>query len=122
MSILDFFRRNKSANTAKERLKMVLTYERKDLPPSFREQLQKDIMELFKKYPQLNATGIEIDVKSENEKDELYISIPFNPGDAGSFQNYQNFQNYQKKDSPETKNRESNNNGKKSNKKKKKKK
>lgn len=116
MSILDFFRRNKSANTAKERLKMVLTYERKDLPPSFREQLQKDIMELFKKYPQLNATGIEIDVKSENEKDELYISIPFNPGDAGSFQNYE------KKDPPDTKSRESNNNGKKSNKKKKKKK
>lgn len=90
MSILDFFRRNKSANTAKERLKMVLTYERKDLPPSFRDQLQQDIMELFKKYPQLNATGIEIDLKSENEKDELYISIPFNEGQAGSLEEYEN--------------------------------
>lgn len=89
MSILDFFRRNKSANTAKERLKMVLTYERKDLPPSFRDQLQQDIMELFKKYPQLNATGIEIDLKSENEKDELYISIPFNEGQAGSLEEYE---------------------------------
>lgn len=117
MSILDFFRRNKSANTAKERLKMVLTYERKDLPPSFRDQLQKDIMELFKKYPQLNATGIEIDLKSENEKDELYISIPFNPGNAGSLEGYEKSES-QNKDQ----NQEKNNNGKKNNKKKKKKK
>lgn len=89
MSIFDFFRRNKSANTAKERLKMVLSYERKDLPPSFRDQLQKDITELFKKYPQLNASGIEIDLKSGNEKDELYISIPFNEGDSGSLKEYE---------------------------------
>jgi len=88
MSILDFFRRNRSANTAKERLKMVLSYERKDLPPSFRDQLQKDITELFKKYPQLNASGIEIELKSESEKDELYISIPFNEGEAGSLEGY----------------------------------
>ncbi len=82
MSILDFFRRKKSANTAKERLKMVLSYERKDLPPSFRENLQKDIMDLFKKYPQLNASGIEINFKTEDGKDELYISVPFSSTDA----------------------------------------
>lgn len=115
MSILDFFRRNKSANTAKERLKMVLTYERKDLPPSFRDQLQKDIMELFKKYPQLNATGIEIDLKSENEKDELYISIPFNPGNAGSLEGYEQSE-------PPKDNEKPDKNHKKNNKKKKKKK
>lgn len=121
MSILDFFRRNKSANTAKERLKMVLTYERKDLPPSFRDQLQKDIMELFKKYPQLNATGIEIDLKSENEKDELYISIPFNPGNAGSLEEYEQSGSPKGNENPD-KNNKNNKKNNKNNKKKKKKK
>ena len=77
MSLFGFLRRKKSANVAKERLRMVLTYERKDLPPNFTEKIQSDLINLFQKYPQLNVNNIEINVKEGNLKDELYISIPF---------------------------------------------
>ncbi|HVY54381.1 MAG TPA: cell division topological specificity factor MinE [Thermodesulfobacteriota bacterium] len=77
MSLFGFFRRKKSANVAKERLRMVLSYERKDLPPNFTEKIQSDLINLFQKYPQLNVNNIEINVKEGNQKDELYISIPF---------------------------------------------
>ncbi len=77
MSLFGFFRRKKSANVAKERLRMVLSYERKDLPPNFTEKIQSDLISLFQKYPQLNVNNIEINVKEANQRDELYISIPF---------------------------------------------
>jgi cell division topological specificity factor len=77
MSLFGFFRRKKSANVAKERLRMVLSYERKDLPPNFTDKIQSDLINLFQKYPQFNLTDIEIKVKEGNQRDELYISIPF---------------------------------------------
>jgi cell division topological specificity factor len=77
MSIFDFFKRNKSASLAKERLRMVLSYERKDLPTNFTEMLQKDLIQVFEKYPQFNLSNIEINVNTGNNRDELSISIPF---------------------------------------------
>lgn len=77
MSLFDFFRRKQSANVAKERLRMVLSYERKDLPLNFTEKLQKDLIHVFEKYPQFNLTDIEINVKEGSQRDELSISIPF---------------------------------------------
>ncbi|MEQ9618563.1 MAG: cell division topological specificity factor MinE [Deltaproteobacteria bacterium] len=77
MSLLDFFRRKKSANLAKERLRMVLSYERKDLPTNFTDTLQKDLIQIFEKYPQFNLSNIEINVNQGNNRDELSISIPF---------------------------------------------
>ena len=77
MSLFGFLRRKKSAKVAKERLRMVLTYERKDLPPNFTEKIQNDLINLFEKYPQFNVNNIEINVKGGNQRDELSISIPF---------------------------------------------
>jgi len=77
MSIFDFFKRTKSASLAKERLRMVLSYERKDLPTNFTEMLQKDLIQVFEKYPQFNLSNIEINVNTGNNRDELSISIPF---------------------------------------------
>jgi len=80
MSFFDIFRRKDSANKAKERLMMVLSYERKGLPPNFAEILQQDLIQVFSKYPQFNAKDIEVEVKSENNRDELWISVPFANG------------------------------------------
>ena len=77
MSLFDFFRRKKSANLAKERLRMVLSYERKDLPTNFTDMLQKDLIHVFEKYPQFNLSNMEINVNEGNKRDELSISIPF---------------------------------------------
>ncbi len=76
MSILSFFRKEKSANTAKKRLTMVLSYERNDLPPNFTEMLQNDLVRVFSKYPQFDSNLIEVDLRNDEEREEVWISIP----------------------------------------------
>jgi len=53
MGILDIFFKNKSKDVAKQRLTMVLAYERKGLAPNFIDSLRDDLIA------------------------ELWISIPF---------------------------------------------
>jgi cell division topological specificity factor len=83
MGILDFlFRRRKkdgSAKKAKERLMMVLEYERKKLPPNFAELLREDLIKVFSKYPQFDVEAIEVEIKKNEEQntEELWIAIPF---------------------------------------------
>ncbi|SNZ08453.1 cell division topological specificity factor [Persephonella hydrogeniphila] len=77
MSIFDIFRRKKSSEVAKERLMMVLSYERKGLPPNFADILQEDLIQVFSKYPQFDSKRIEVDLKNDGEVDQLWISIPF---------------------------------------------
>ena len=77
MSLWDLFRRKSSSEIAKERLTMILTYERKGLPPNFPEMLKTDLINVFRKYPQFDAEKIEVEIKKENNLEELWISIPF---------------------------------------------
>lgn len=77
MGLFGLFKRKSSSSAAKERLMMVLAYERKGLPPNFAELLQKDMVEVFSKYHQFDAQNIEVEIKSESNQDELWISIPF---------------------------------------------
>lgn len=77
MYISNFFKRGSSATHAKERLMMVLSYERKGLPPNFADILKADLIYIFSKYPQFDSYNIEVEMKTENDRDELWISIPF---------------------------------------------
>ncbi len=77
MSLFDIFKRKRSSSVAKERLMMVLSYERKGLPPNFAELLQADLVQVFKKYPQFDTEKIEVEIKSNGGMDELWVSIPF---------------------------------------------
>ncbi|MDQ7056787.1 MAG: cell division topological specificity factor MinE [Persephonella sp.] len=65
---------------AKERLMMVLSYERKGLPPNFADILQEDLIQVFSKYPQFDSKRIEVELKNDGEVDQLWISIPFARG------------------------------------------
>ena len=70
--------KKKSKDVAKQRLMLVLSYERQGLPPSMVEKLKKDLISLFSKYPQFDAKGIDVALKkNEEEREELWISIPF---------------------------------------------
>lgn len=72
------FSRGKSKDEAKKRLTLVLSYERKGLPPNFVDRLKDDLIYLFSKYPQLEVEKIEVDIRREEEGfDELWISVPF---------------------------------------------
>jgi cell division topological specificity factor len=76
--ILDsLFRHNKSKDEAKRRLTLVLTYERKGLPPNFIERLKDELVEIFSKYPQFDVSRIEVDIKGNENFEEVWIGIPF---------------------------------------------
>jgi len=73
-----FFNRGKSKDEAKKRLTLVLSYERKGLPPNFVDRLRDDLISVFSKYPQFEVKKIEVDIrKDKDDFDELWISIPF---------------------------------------------
>jgi cell division topological specificity factor len=76
MGILDIFFRNKSKDVAKQRLTMVLAYERRGLAPNFIESLRDDLIAVFSKYYQFDVNNIEVELKKENSAEELWISIP----------------------------------------------
>ncbi|MBF0566963.1 MAG: cell division topological specificity factor MinE [Nitrospirae bacterium] len=77
MSFLSMFRKSASSGTAKDRLTLVLSYERQGLPPNFVELLQRDLDEVFAKYWQLDLGGMEVEISKLNNSQELRISIPF---------------------------------------------
>ncbi|MCX7990059.1 MAG: cell division topological specificity factor MinE [Aquificaceae bacterium] len=72
------FNRVKSKDEAKRRLTLVLSYERKGLPPNFVDRLREDLISIFSRYPQFEVKKIEVDIKRDKEDfDQLWISIPF---------------------------------------------
>ncbi len=76
--ILDsLFGNSKSKDEAKRRLTLVLAYERKGLPPNFIERLRDDLVYVFSKYSQLDVDRIEIDIKGDDDFEEVWISVPF---------------------------------------------
>ena len=76
--ILDsLFGHNKSKDEAKRRLILVLSYERKGLPPNFIERLRDDLVYVLSKYSQLDVNRIEVEIKGDDDFEELWISIPF---------------------------------------------
>ena len=74
MSLLDYFRSNKknSANTAKERLQIIVAHERrKRNSPDYLPQLERDILEVIRKYVDISPE--QIAVSQEKRDDELSV-------------------------------------------------
>jgi cell division topological specificity factor len=79
MSLFNFLRRSQassSAQTAKERLQILLAHERQDRSgPDYLPLLQKDILECIKKYVQVPSDKVEIKLQRGNEMSTLEIDI-----------------------------------------------
>lgn len=83
MNLFDFFRRHRQtpAQTAKERLQILLAHERLDTSgPDYLPLLQKDILEVVKKYLPVDVDGDKVEVKIERGADvstlEVNIELP----------------------------------------------
>jgi cell division topological specificity factor len=77
MILNSLFGHNKSKDEAKRRLTLVLSYERKGLPPNFIERLRDELVDIFSKYPQFDVSRIEVDIKGNDDFEEVWIGIPF---------------------------------------------
>ena len=82
MAILDFFRkRNSTAQTAKDRLQIIVARERTgtgDNVQSYLPKLQQELLEVIKKYEtlDLDQVSVQLDKKGEAEVLEINIVLP----------------------------------------------
>ncbi|MEN3034469.1 MAG: cell division topological specificity factor MinE [Aquificaceae bacterium] len=74
--MLRFFS-GRSKEQAKNRLMLVLSYERLGISPNLLFQLKQDLVGVFQKYPQFDSVNIEVEIKNQDRTSELWISIPF---------------------------------------------
>ena len=79
MSMLSFFRRPRqasSADTAKERLQILLSHERTDRSsPEFLPLLQRDILEVIERYMRVGGDSVDIKLERGDELSTLEINI-----------------------------------------------
>ena len=78
--LMKLFGRNekKSAQTAKERLQVVLIHDRASVAPEVMEQMKDEIIAVTSKYMDLNKNGMEISLANDSESVALVVNIPVN--------------------------------------------
>jgi cell division topological specificity factor len=75
--MMDFlFRRKKSANSAKERLQLVLIHDRTDLTPTQLESLKDDLIETISRYIEIDPSAVSINVAQDGRAQRLVADIP----------------------------------------------
>lgn len=66
-----FFRRRKSKDDLKQRLKLVLSYDRARLSPGKMEQLKRELLAVVEKY--FPSDGDDLDVRFEQHGDRMVL-------------------------------------------------
>jgi len=70
------FRRKKSANSAKERLQLVLIHDRTDLTPAQLESLKDDLIATISRYIEIDPAAVSINVAQDGREQRLVADIP----------------------------------------------
>jgi len=70
------FRRKKSANSAKERLQLVLIHDRTDLTPAQLESLKDDLIATISRYIEIDPDAVTINVAQDGRQQRLVADIP----------------------------------------------
>jgi cell division topological specificity factor len=71
-----FFGRRKSANSAKERLQLVLIHDRTDLTPGELESLKDDLIETISRHIDIDPKAVSINMAREGREQRLIADIP----------------------------------------------
>jgi cell division topological specificity factor len=69
-------RESKSANTAKERMKLVLIHDRTDLASGVLDQLKDEIIEVISRHVDINPSDVHIEMAQEGRQQRLIADIP----------------------------------------------
>ena len=70
------FRRKKSANSAKERLQLVLIHDRTDLTPAELESLKDDLIDTISRHIDIDPAAVTINVAQDGRSQRLVADIP----------------------------------------------
>ena len=77
MSFLDkLFGRKTSADSAKERLQLVLIHDRTDMTPAELDSLRDDLIATVSRHVSIDAENVQIDVEHEGRSQRLIADIP----------------------------------------------
>jgi cell division topological specificity factor len=75
-----FFRRRKSANSAKERLQLVLIHDRTDMTPDEFERLKDDLIVTISRHVAIDPQAVSIKVAQDGRSQRLVADIPLLTG------------------------------------------
>ncbi|CBA15411.1 cell division topological specificity factor MinE [Xanthomonas albilineans] len=82
MGLLDFLKAKKNtAETAKNRLQIIIAQERNQRGgPDYLPLLQRELLEVIKKYVNIDADAVKVDLVKDGEHDVLDISVALPEG------------------------------------------
>ncbi len=64
-----FGRKNRSKDTAKDRLKLVLVHDRANVSPEFLQKIKDEIMQVLAKYVDVNDGELDINITTAQSED-----------------------------------------------------
>ena len=71
-----FGRERKSANQAKERLKLVLIHDRTDLSPAMLQSMKDELIAVISRYVEIDPSAVNIAMQQEGREQRLLADIP----------------------------------------------
>ena len=73
---MSFFTRKRSADSAKERLQLVLIHDRTDLTPEEMEALKDDLVKTIARHIEIDPDAIQIGLERAGREQRLVADIP----------------------------------------------
>ena len=73
---MNFFTRKRSAESAKERLQLVLVHDRTDLTPAQLEALKDDLLKAISNYIDIDPEAVQIGLERDGRSQRLVADIP----------------------------------------------
>ncbi|MCX8024897.1 MAG: cell division topological specificity factor MinE [Thermanaerothrix sp.] len=72
-------KKSKSADQAKERLKLVLIHDRTDLSPAVLESLKNELLAVISKHVEIDPGAVVINLTQDGREQRLVADIPLRP-------------------------------------------
>ena len=72
--------KRRSANTAKDRLQLVLIHDRTELTPRAMENLKNELLDVISRYVEIDPSAVRIEMAQEGRSQRLLADIPVKPG------------------------------------------
>ena len=73
---MNLFTRKRSAESAKERLQLVLVHDRTDLTPAQLESLKDDLLKAISRYIDIDPEAVQIGLERDGRSQRLVADIP----------------------------------------------
>ena len=67
---------DRGANTAKERLQLVLIHDRTDISQAVMDQIKDEIIAVISKHVSIDRTGVDVNLSQTNRQNKLIVNIP----------------------------------------------